>query len=219
MAPRAVLLDIDGTLVDSTYFHAVAWWRACRAAGELIPMAQLHRLVGMGSDMLTETLFGRARPQLGEAEGEQYRPFMEELTALPGASELVRRISEVDLRPILASSSRERDIPRLLEVVGADDDIDAVTSAADAERSKPHPDIFQAALSKSGVSAADSLAIGDTRWDVEAAAKLGIRCIGFLSGGWSEAELRSAGAIEVYQHPQDLLDRFETSAVARLAGE
>ncbi len=212
-----VLFDIDGTLVDSTYFHALAWWRACRAAGETIPMSRLHRLVGMGSDTLTKTVFGEERKDIADAEGREYKRFEAELTPLPGATRLLEETARAGLKVVLASSAREEQIPRLREVLEADDAVSAVTTSADAEQSKPQPDIFAAAMQRVDANRETTLAVGDTKWDIEAAKRLGLPCIGLLCGGWSKPELIEAGAAEVFQDPADLLDNFAGSLIGRLA--
>jgi HAD superfamily hydrolase (TIGR01509 family) len=219
MTEYVALLDIDGTLVDSTYFHAIGWWRAFRRFDVTVPMAVLHRLVGMGGDQVTKTICGEKRDDIAKAEAEEYEPFMDELEPLPGAVDLIHRITEAGLSPVLASSSPEKHISRLIEVVGAGEKIVAVTNADDADRTKPHPDIFKAALEKANASPECSVAIGDARWDIEAAAKLNIPTIGVLAGGWSEQELRDAGAVEVYQHPAEIVERFDETILARLAAQ
>lgn len=219
MANACVLLDIDGTLVDSAYFHAVAWWRACRRAGEYIPMARLHRLVGMGSDTLTKTVFGRVRSDIAEIEGDEYHRFDGELVALPGAADLIKFIASRGVQAVLASSSRPEDIPRLLTVIGAGSAVAAVVSAGDVEKSKPAPDVFSVAMDRAQADPARTVAVGDTRWDVMSAGASGIPTIGLTSGGWAEEELRDAGAVEVYRDPADLLANYDESILAPLHGE
>ncbi|HZT97610.1 MAG TPA: HAD family hydrolase [Chloroflexota bacterium] len=211
------LFDIDGTLIDSTYFHALAWWRACRKAGSTIPMARLHRLVGMGGDKVTETLFGRVREEVSDGEAEAYKEFEGEVTRLPGARDLLIHTYESGLQVVLASSARKSQLPAILKTLDAADAVDTVTSADDADETKPAPDIFAVGMERVGARADRAVAIGDTRWDVEAAEHLGIPCIGVLCGGWSQAELLEAGAAEVFQDPADLLRNFDGSLLGRLA--
>jgi phosphoglycolate phosphatase-like HAD superfamily hydrolase len=214
----AALFDVDGTLVDNSYFHAVAWWRACREHGELLPMARLHRLVGMGADQFTRALFGRERPELSEAHSRHIQPFFDEMVAFEGAPDLLRRVHELGVRVVLASSARADELSRLRAILGADDALDSVASSADAGASKPAPDIFVAALERSRADPGRSVAIGDTRWDVEAAQRSGMPCVAVMTGGWSRQELMEAGAVAVYSDVAELLAGLESSPIGRLAG-
>ncbi|WP_041832676.1 HAD family hydrolase [Actinoplanes sp. N902-109] len=220
-AKRGVLFDVDGTLVDTTYLHAVAWWEALRQNGHDVPMAKIHRGIGMGSDKLIEHLLGDDRDadkddQLSTAHDILYGAWWERLRPLPGAADLLRAIAGHGLAVVLASSAKSEELTQLRRVVDADDVIAAATSSSDAEQSKPEPDILQAALDQSGVDPQHSIFVGDAVWDVKAAAKLDIPCIGLTCGGTSAAELRDAGAVETYEDPADLLAHLDGSAVKRL---
>jgi phosphoglycolate phosphatase-like HAD superfamily hydrolase len=212
-----VLFDVDGTLVDNSYFHAVAWWRACRECGHLLPMARLHRLVGMGSDQFIDTLFHRPWPELAEAHGRHIAPFFDEMVAFEGAADLLRRVREAGLRAVLASSAKEHELTRLRRIVGADDAIAEAVSSAEADASKPAPDVFQRGMEKVGALPGQAIAVGDTGWDVEAARRSGVGCVAVMSGGWSRAELEDAGALAVYRDVAELLDQLDRSPLLELA--
>ena len=216
-ATPTVLFDLDGTLLDSTYLHAVAWSRSLRRDGHTVPMAHLHRLVGMGGDHITVELLGRKRKDLTEAEATEYEGLMDEVMPLPGARDLVRRTHDAGLQVVIATSSPQGHLQRLLHRLDADQWIDAITSADDADRTKPSPDIFAAAIRKVGAQPESTLVVGDTAWDIEAARRLGIDALGLLSGGWSTEELIRSGAVEVYLGPQELLERFGSSRLGLLS--
>lgn len=216
-----VLFDVDGTLVDSTYLHTVAWWEALRQFGADVPMAEIHRGIGMGSDNLLDHLLGPDRDrdrdeQATTAHDVLYGAWWERLRPLPGAADLVRAVAGRGLAVVLASSARAPELDQLRRVLGADDVITAATSSSDAERSKPAPDILQAALDRSGVDPGSAVFVGDSVWDVQAAGKLGIPVIGLACGGTSAAELTEAGAVAVHDDPAALLAALDDSPIARL---
>ena len=219
--PAGVLFDVDGTLVDTTYLHAVTWWEALRQFEHDVPMAEIHRGIGMGSDKLLDHLLGDDRDRdsdeaLVAAHDVLYGAWWERLRPLPGAADLLRACAKRGLAVVLASSAQARELAILREVVDADDAIRAATSSADAEQSKPAPDILEAALQQSGVDRKRSVYVGDAVWDVQAAGKLGIPCIGLTCGGTSAAELRDAGAVATYDTPAALLAALENSPIAAL---
>jgi HAD superfamily hydrolase (TIGR01509 family) len=216
-----VLLDVDGTLVDTTYLHTVSWWEALRQADHRVPMALIHRGIGMGSDKLLDHLLGPERDRDGDgklrdAHDSLYAEYWERLEPLPGAVELLRACAARGLRVVLATSAAEHEAAVLRRVLDADDVIDTVTSSADAEESKPAPDILVAALEQSGLRAERVVFVGDSVWDVAAAGKLDIPCIGLTCGGTSRAELAGAGAAAVYDDPAALLAGLTESVIARL---
>jgi HAD superfamily hydrolase (TIGR01509 family) len=221
MAQPGVLFDVDGTLVDTTYLHTVAWWEALRQHDNDVPMARIHRSIGMGSDNLLEHLLGKDRDQdldeqLSNAHDILYGAWWERLRPLPGAPELLRACAGRGLAVVLASSAKEPELAQLRRVVGADDVVTAATSSSDAKKSKPAPDILQAALDQSDVDPERCLFVGDAVWDVRAAAKLDIPCIGLTCGGTSAAELKDAGAIATYDDPAALLADLDNSPIARI---
>ena len=216
-----VLFDVDGTLVDTTYLHAVAWWEALRQGDRDVPMAAIHRSIGMGSDRILEHLLGRDRDTdadeaLSSAHDVLYGTWWERLRPLPGAAALLRQVAKRGLAVVLASSAKAAELRQLRRVVDADDVITAATSSADAEQSKPAPDILRAALDQSEVDPRRCVFVGDSVWDVQAAGRLDIPCIGLTCGGTSAAELREAGAVAAYADPAALLDALDDSAIAAL---
>jgi HAD superfamily hydrolase (TIGR01509 family) len=217
---RGVLFDVDGTLVDSSYLHTVAWWQAFRQAGFDVPMASTHRAVGMGGDKLVAHLLPEDRDisddDIMAAHAAVFSTFWPSLRPFDGARDLLAQCCDSGLAVALASSARKRDLEALRSALAADPFIHAATSANDAKASKPDPDILMAALDAVGLQASDVVYVGDTVWDVYAAGKLGIDTIGVECGGTSAAELREAGAVEIYQNPRELLDNLRTSAIGRL---
>jgi HAD superfamily hydrolase (TIGR01509 family) len=215
-----VLFDVDGTLIDTTYLHAVAWWEALRQSDRDVPMAEIHRGIGMGSDKLLEHLLGPDRDkdqdeQIGTAHDVLYGAWWERLRPLPGAADLLRACADRGLTVVLASSAKKPELQKLRGVLDADDVITAATSSSDASESKPAPGILQAALDQSDVDAANCVFVGDSVWDVEAAAKLGIPCIGLACGGTSAAELTEAGAVATYADPAALLSDLDNAPIVR----
>jgi HAD superfamily hydrolase (TIGR01509 family) len=223
--PRpGVLFDVDGTLVDTTYLHTLAWWEAFRQYEHDVVMAEIHRAVGMGSDHLVDHLLGPDRDRgqddaMTQAHGAIYAAWWERLRPLPGAADLLRACADRGLAVVLASSAQQNELTVLRKVIDADDVITAATSSADGDSSKPAPDILEAALQQSGTDRRRAVFVGDSVWDVEAAARLGIPCIGLTCGGTSAAELREAGAVETYKDPADLLAHLDRSAVARVTDQ
>ena len=218
---KGVLFDVDGTLIDSAYIHTLAWWQAFRQSGFDVPMARIHRCVGMGGARLVDNLLPDSRNKdvdeaILSAHSGIFGTYWPSLRAFDGARDLLARCSESGLAVALASSAREQDLQALRSALAADDFIDAATSSNDAENSKPEPDILVAALEAVGLEASGAIYVGDAVWDVMAAAKLGIPTVALTCGGTSEAELREAGAVEVYDGPRELLDNLGGSVIGRL---
>jgi HAD superfamily hydrolase (TIGR01509 family) len=207
----AALLDIDGTLVDSNYFHALAWYRAFREQGRDVLVTDLHRLVGMGADMLIERITGGEDADAEDGWAEAFAELRDEIVATPGAKELVRALKERGATTVYATSGQPQDVDALREIIGADEWIDDAVNSSEVEQSKPAPDIFRLALERAGATPERAVVIGDTVWDVEAAHALGARCIALTTGGISRAELEAAGADAVYDSPGDLLDHLDDS--------
>ena len=205
-----VLLDIDGTLIDSTYLHALAWMRAFHTIDETPLWFRVHRAIGMGGDKLVEHVLGaQAESEHGDALRQrweqEYAEVLDEVPALDGARDLVTAIRDAGLIVALASSGKQRFTEAAMERIGVgEDDVDAVTSSDDVEDSKPEPDLLRVALERAG--GRRGVLVGDTTWDVEAATRSGMRCVGVLTGGFSERELRDAGAAEVFDSVADLVD-------------
>jgi HAD superfamily hydrolase (TIGR01509 family) len=217
-----VLFDIDGTLADTTYLHTIAWWQAFRQFGHDVLMADIHRAVGMGSDHLIDHLLGagRDRDQDGDidaAHAAHHAAFRTRLRPTPGARDLLEICARHGLRVVLASSAKAADLDALRTAIDGDAFIDGITTSADVEASKPDPDIIGVALRGNGIDATRAAFVGDSVWDVHAAAKAGIPCVALTCGGTSAAELTDAGAVEVYRDPADLARAFDRSLLARLA--
>jgi HAD superfamily hydrolase (TIGR01549 family) len=220
-ARPTVVLDVDGTLVDTNYQHAIAWHRAFRDHGYRVAIWEIHRHIGMGGDQLIESLLGEdgeheSGDDLREAHSEAYEKLIGEAEAMEGASELIAELDDAGATVILASSAAEDEVERYVELLGAASRIAGATSAADAERTKPHPELVQTALDKYGAGGA-ALMVGDSTWDVKAAKAAGVPTLALLTGGFAEAELREAGAVEVAESIVSLRERGVESILA-LAG-
>jgi HAD superfamily hydrolase (TIGR01509 family) len=204
------VLDIDGTLIDSNYQHALAWYRALRSVGETYPVWRLHRLIGMGGDQVVRAVGGedlerRVGDQARERQGREVDALLEEMAPLPGARDLLVAIKGRGHRLVLASSGQRRHVDVFLDKLDARGIVDDWTSSADVEASKPAPDLLQVAMEKLGApQGVSSVVVGDSVWDVEAAKRAGMPAIVVRSGGFGDDELREAGAIAVYDTPGDL---------------
>ncbi|SHN17736.1 HAD family hydrolase [Actinacidiphila paucisporea] len=215
----AVLFDVDGTLMDTVYLHTVAWSEALRQQGFRVPMARIHRCIGMGSDHLLDALLSEERDRDGDealsaAHDTLYAQHWSRLAPLPGASDLLRACATRGWRVVLASSAKKKEAEVMMRALDADDAITAVTTASDVSSSKPAPDLVQQALDKAGVPAERAVFVGDAAWDGKAARKAGVRCLGVLTGGWSREELHEAGMEVVYDSPSELLGRLDDSFLA-----
>jgi HAD superfamily hydrolase (TIGR01509 family) len=197
------ILDIDGTLVDTNYHHAIAWYRALRQHGQIVPIWRIHRHIGMGGDKLVEAVCGEdVERELGDdiraAEQPLYMAMIDEVQPLKGSRELIADLKRAGHAVVLASSAKPDEVDHYLDLLGARELCDAWTSSGDVEETKPAPDLVQSALDKVGARPPDAVMVGDTTWDAEAAGRAGLPTIAVLTGGFSEAELRGAGAIEVF---------------------
>jgi HAD superfamily hydrolase (TIGR01549 family) len=205
----AIVLDIDGTLVDSTYHHALAWQRAFDREHLPVPLWRIHRAIGMGGDKLVAHVAGerveeRAGDRLRELWREEYVRLKGDTYPLPGATDLVRRLSEAGYIVALASSGDPEFAREAIADLGIRDSIATLRTAEDVEESKPHPELVQVTLEAVGARVA--VVVGDTPYDVEAAERAGLRCIGLRSGGYCGTELSEAGAVHVADDPADLAD-------------
>jgi HAD superfamily hydrolase (TIGR01509 family) len=217
--PLNAILDIDGTLVDTNYHHAIAWHPALHAHGHLVQMWKVHRHIGMGGDQILDALIGEEAAAadgeaLREAEAEAYGELIGEVEPMEGARELIEKLHEEGNTVILASSAKEDEVDHYLELLDARELVDGWTTSADVEATKPEPDLVNAALEKAG-NDDPSVMVGDSVWDVEAAKRAGLPTLAVLTGGFSEEELREAGAAQVVEAINDL--RIDAQALGELA--
>jgi HAD superfamily hydrolase (TIGR01509 family) len=219
---KVVVLDIDGTLIDSNDAHAQAWVDVGREFGFDIDFAHVRRLIGMGGDKVLPELTGleedtetgtRMKERRGEIFREHYLP---ELQAFPRARALLERFRDDGLALVVATSASKEDMNALLKQAGVADLIEEKTSSSDAEESKPDPDIVQAALKSADARPGEAIMLGDTPYDVEASGRAGVRCVALRCGGWDDADL--GDAVAVYDDPADLLESYAASPFARDGG-
>jgi HAD superfamily hydrolase (TIGR01549 family) len=215
---RAAILDVDGTLVDTNYHHALAWFRAFREQGIVLPLWRLHRHVGMGGDKYVAAVAGdevdeRLGDELRERWEELFDEVIDETEPLAGARELIADLKGSGHAVVLASSAVEKHVDAFLDKLGARDLADGWTTKDDVEASKPDPDLVRAALHKAGTD--DAVMIGDTPWDIEAGRKCGLETITVVTGGYSAHELREAGAIAVFESLEELRARLDETAFSR----
>jgi membrane protein len=221
MTIKAVLFDIDGTLVDSNDMHVHSWSEAFRAAGQVFDDQTIHEQIGKGTDMLVPTLMPgideAEQERLGEAHGAMFKDqYLDQVLPFPGARDLLVRVHETGRRVVLASSASTEELEHYIELLDIRDIVAETTSADDVEHTKPAPDIFATALAKVAPLRPDEvIVVGDTPYDVEAAGKCGIQAIGLRSGGFSDGALRSAGAMMIYDDAAGLLASFDNSPLAK----
>jgi len=218
MTRATVLLDIDGTLVDSNYHHTIAWYRSLRRGGIIAPIAEIHRAIGMGADQLLARFApGRTDP-FEEWWHAEFESSIDELAATNGAAELVRHLAAAGTTNVYATSGSAQDVGRLRAVIDADDAVTDAVNSNEVLTSKPAPDIFILAMERVAAVRDRTLVVGDSVWDVCAATAAGIGCVGVTCGGTSAAELSEAGALAVYEDPSDLLQRLPRSPIADVIG-
>ena len=219
MQTKAVLFDIDGTLVDSNDYHVTAWQEAFAAIGLPLTREVIHAQVGKGADMLIPTLLPNAdhatAQTLTKVHGDTFKGrYLEQVKPFAGASELLRRVSHSGRRVVLASSASRTEVQHYVDLLGAADIVTASTSGDDVEHTKPAPDVFAAALARvPPLEGHDVLVVGDTPWDIEAAARCGIPAVAVRSGKFPDASLTQA--IAIYHGAWQLLERFDSSPLAR----
>jgi HAD superfamily hydrolase (TIGR01509 family) len=216
---RAVIFDIDGTLVDSNDAHAHSWVDTFREADYEVPFETVRPLIGMGGDKLLPKTIGKKHDSkegkaLSERRSEIFRQkYLPGLRALPGSRALVERVRADGLKPVVATSAKDEELQGLLEAAKVADLMEEKTTASDAKRSKPDPDIVEAAIEEAGLQPSDMVMIGDTPYDVEAASRAGVRIIGFRSGGWGDDDLK--GVVEIYDGPEHLLELYSSSLLGK----
>jgi phosphoglycolate phosphatase-like HAD superfamily hydrolase len=212
--PNIAILDIDGTLVDTNYHHALAWYRAFRQHGIVLPLWRIHRHIGMGGDQLVRALAGEGvEEELGDeiraTEKPLYLSLIEEVEPFDGARELIVELNERGHTVVLASSAKENEVDHYLDVLDARELAQDWTTSADVEATKPAPDLVRAALAKAGGDGrGPGVMLGDSTWDCEAAARAGVETVALLTGGYSEEELREAGAVAVFESIAELRARL-----------
>jgi HAD superfamily hydrolase (TIGR01509 family) len=216
---KGVIFDIDGTLVDSNDAHAQSWVDTFAEAGYEVPFEVVRPLIGMGADKLLPKTSGirhdsKEGKKLLKRRAEIFRErYLPRLQPFPGARALVLRVRDDGLKPIVATSAKDEELKGLLKAAQVEDLMAEKATASDAKRSKPDPDIVEAAIEESGVRSHNAVMIGDTPYDVEAAGRAGVRVIAFRSGGWDDASLE--GATQIYDGPADLLAHYDASLLGR----
>ena len=221
--PPAAILDVDGTLVDTNYHHTIAWQRAFRRHGIVVPAWRIHRHVGMGGDKVIAALCGdeaeqRLGDQLREAEKGLYMELIGEVDPLPDARRLIEVLKARGHAVVLASSAKSEEVDHYIDLLDAREIVDGWTTSADVEHTKPDPDLVAAALEKAG--GGPGVMVGDTTWDCKAARRLGVPTVGLLTGGFSSAELREAGAAAVFGSIAELIEALDSTPLGSgAAGE
>ncbi|HEX7227564.1 MAG TPA: HAD family phosphatase [Candidatus Binatia bacterium] len=214
---QAVIFDVDGTIVDSVDLHAEAWRVAFEKFGKTFPFHEIRRQIGKGSDQLLPVFLSEQElDQFGE-DLDQYRSkifkkeFLPQVQAFPKVRDLFQRIKKDGKQIVLASSAKANELDTYKKIARIDDLIESETSSDDADKSKPYPDIFQAALARlKDVAPENAVVIGDTPYDAQAASKANLKTVGLLCGGWTEEELRRAGCVAIYLNVEDLLLQYDS---------
>ena len=218
---KAVLCDIDGTLVQSNWLHAEAWQRAFAEMGIVLDREEVRRQIGKGGDELIPVFVPWWKREAVREPLKTYREwlfrteFLPRVTPLPKVREFAEELKRRGIQLALASSAKKNDLEDYKRIMRVEDLVDDETSADDVDRAKPHPDVFAATLTRLGLKAKDCIALGDTPYDAESAGKAGLRTIGVETGGWTHQELMDAGCVEVYASVAELLDRIDQSAIIR----
>ncbi|MET1085455.1 MAG: HAD family hydrolase [Burkholderiales bacterium] len=217
MPIHAILFDIDGTLVDSNDLHVLAWQEAFAGVGKVFDAQTIHDQIGKGTDMLVPTLMPDAddalQEKLGQAHGSAFKAeYLQQVRPFPGAHDLLVRVHGAGQKVVLASSASTQELEHYLQLLGVEDLVAATTSADDVESTKPAPDIFAVALEKlAPLTAGEVLVVGDTPYDIEAAAKCGIGAVAVRSGKFPDRTLQDAGAIAIYDDVAALLADYAAS--------
>jgi HAD superfamily hydrolase (TIGR01509 family) len=219
MKVRAVLFDVDGTLVDSNEAHVDSWAVAFREAGHPQEVDDIRRQIGKGGDLLVPSLFPQAneaqRKAISDAHGRHFKSaYFDHVKPFPDARALLERVKQSGRTIILASSAKKDEVEHYVRLLEAEDLIDAVTSIDDVDASKPEPDVFEAALDKAGVGPDAAIVVGDTIYDVDAARRVGVATVAVTSGPYDRAQLKDAGALAVFVDVGDLLAGFERSPLS-----
>jgi HAD superfamily hydrolase (TIGR01509 family) len=218
MAVPAAILDVDGTLVDTNYHHALGWYRAFLAHDIVLPLWRIHRHIGMGGDQLVGSLCGEQvdREQgdsIREDEGNLYMALIDEVRPFADARRLVDTLKARGHKVVLASSAKRHEVDHYLDLLNARDVVHGWTTSGDVERTKPHPDLVAAAMAKAGTK--EGVMVGDSTWDCQAAKRAGVPTIAVLTGGFSEQELRNAGAATVFESLAAVLEQLDRTPLGR----
>ena len=213
------ILDIDGTLVDTNYQHAIAWYRAFKQHGIVLPIWRIHRHIGMGGDQVVGALTDEETERdkgddIRASEKTLYFQLIDEVQPMSGSRELIEQLKARGHTVVLASSAKEDEVDHYLDLLDARDLADGWTSSADVESTKPAPDLVSAALERAGGSPEDAVMVGDTPWDVEAAAKAGVPTVAVLTGGFGLAELEEAGAKAVFESVAELCQQLDQTPLS-----
>jgi HAD superfamily hydrolase (TIGR01509 family) len=218
MSAPVVLFDVDGTLTDTNYLHAIAWRRAFLEHGHDVATWRVHRLIGASGTVLMEECIGEADDDVKAAWRRHFEDLVPEVRAFPGARALIELVRDRGGLAVLATSSPGDLVEHHLRALGIDeDDIDGMTTDSDVEEAKPAPEVFRTALEKVDGSPSQAVVVGDTTWDIEAALGASLSTIALLTGGgWSRDELVQAGAVEVHDDVQALVDAFDTTVLGDL---
>jgi HAD superfamily hydrolase (TIGR01509 family) len=213
---KAAILDVDGTLVDTNYHHAIAWWRAFKQHDILVPIWRIHRSIGMGGDKMIAALCGddveeEKGDDIRDAEKALYLALIEEVVLLEGARDLITALKDRGHAVVLASSAKSNELDHYLDQLDARDLVDDWTDSSDVDDTKPDPDLVKAAMKKAGTG--DAVMVGDSVWDCRAAERAGIETIAVLTGGFSEDELREAGATAVFKSLPQLIEGLDGTSL------
>jgi HAD superfamily hydrolase (TIGR01509 family) len=213
------VLDIDGTLVDTNYQHAIAWYRAFRQSGIVLPIWRIHRHIGMGGDQLVGALTDEQTDrehgdEIRSAEKTLYFELIDEVRPMEGSRELIEDLKRRGHTVVLASSAKEDEVEHYLDLLDARELADSWTTSADVKETKPQPDLVNAALERSGGDREEAVMVGDTPWDVHAASNAGVKALTVRTGGFGDDELREAGAIEVYESVAELRSKLDKTPLA-----
>jgi HAD superfamily hydrolase (TIGR01509 family) len=212
------ILDIDGTLVDTNYQHAIAWFRAFCKHEIVLPIWRIHTHIGMGGDQVVEALCDeRVEQAQGDAirgaESDEYSKLIGEVRTMEGSRELIEELKRRGHTVVFASSAKEEEVDHYLDLLDARGLVDSWTTSADVDATKPEPDLVRAALDKAKGEGADAVLVGDTPWDVKAAGAAGVATLAVLTGGFSEQQLTEAGAAAVFESVRELLERLDETAL------
>ncbi len=211
---QTAILDIDGTLVDTNYQHALAWYRAFRQSGIVLPIWRIHRHIGMGGDQVIAALTDEQTDEekgdeIRAAEKALYMSMIEEVEPMDGARDLVKRLKDGGSSVVLASSAKDSEVEHYLELLDVRDLADDWTTSGDVDATKPEPDLVKAALEKAGTEPSEAAMLGDTPWDCEAAGRAGVPTVALMTGGFSEAELKDGGAVAVFESMPELILKLD----------